>query len=256
MAETADQQRYSQMKLQLVCQKCGCEGLIPWQQLDRILVCHGCSTWYRLDSRRLVEVEPPAVRNSKIQVEVRSNSSQWREHQVVLTTTRPWRPLSFAVLIEWLSATGLAARCIAGAGLLLLALLALMVTNREPAAATIFVMPGGLEERSAVFVQAWLAGDLDRMLQLTEPARDRDLRRWLKKSAAPQQEQTTAIAPSVAKVQVSSIKRPDRKSAEVNLRVANAGPGAELLLKHQWVEKQGVWYFQPTPLPQPSVRKF
>src|SRR5271169_568342 len=82
MSTTSDPDRYSHLCLELACPKCAATGLIPLKRLDRVLFCYGCHTRFRVKSTELVELCD--VEDDRIAVHVRTNSSEWREHEAVI----------------------------------------------------------------------------------------------------------------------------------------------------------------------------
>ena len=53
------------------------KGLLPWSQLDGLLYCRGCGTWFRMSNvGRLVAVPSP---ESQIKMAASAAQSTWRE---------------------------------------------------------------------------------------------------------------------------------------------------------------------------------
>ena len=76
------EQRYGDLKLKLACRHCKSSGLIALKELHRILYCSNCQISYRVEPTGLVEV--PTSRETRISVQVRTNSSEWRTHRAII----------------------------------------------------------------------------------------------------------------------------------------------------------------------------
>ena len=71
MADKIDLEQYCQLKL--TCPGCGGRGIVPWNRLDRVLVCRSCSSWFRMDhGGRLWEIAVEDRPGASIEVSVRS----------------------------------------------------------------------------------------------------------------------------------------------------------------------------------------
>lgn len=237
--------------MEVVCPRCGGRGLVPWDQLDKFLRCRPCAQWYLIDkSGQLVETSHPAT----MSVQVRSSFGGWQQATVALPqVTAPNSTPVGAVAgrrragldWSWMAAIGGGVLT----GLLALGLLLKPAPEEEVQAAA--PLPNALEERSVVLAKAWLQKDLVRLLELTEPSRDRDLRRWI--AAAPPDVEMVAMAAESLQFEVQEVKPRNAEVADVKVRIrgSGAGPGAEHLQSQVWMKRSETWFFAP---PRPRMR--
>jgi hypothetical protein len=249
----ATPEHWINLALKLACPVCRAPGLVRVRELDRALMCKACNSWFCVQPTRLVQIpRPPQV----IQVEVRTESSAYKTHDVVLDNVlrqnvllvllwrlvrlRPWHLPWHAVGIISMVAASLCA----------VALNYPFGSLEAPDTP----LPTDLDARERVLVEAWLREDIHQMLRLVSTTRDRDLRQWLLKHPAPEStngpmsKRTTAI--DIASV-TKSIPNIADVIARVNL-LADATSGAELIIKHRWAnDKDGTWYFVPYVPPSP-----
>ena len=73
MSASPDANRYANLELKMECPNCGSGGMIPWKQLNHVLMCHGCDKRYRVQASGLVEM--PQSQEDRIRIQVRTNSS-------------------------------------------------------------------------------------------------------------------------------------------------------------------------------------
>ncbi len=248
----------SKREVQVVCPRCNSTGYVPWDRLDRVLQCAQCESWYRLDSlAKMIEISPP---DSKLSVSVRTSFSDWRVHDVTVRRQlspavrwrSSWRRLD---LIKWVSGlSGVQSVSFLGGGVAFVILVGWLMTGMLSAATETSLppLPVALEDRAPLLAKAWLAKDLPQMLRLTEPARDRELRRWLASTQAPLVKDLT----SSATVEVASVER-GKGDAKVSVRISQlngSGSQADAMLRQTWVQRDGTWYFLPSAPPTKKVR--
>ena len=233
-------------RMEVVCPQCGGRGLVPWDRLDKFLRCRPCAQWYLIDkSGQLVETGHPAT----MSVQVRSSFGGWQQETVSLP-----QPDARGTAAEASANAGERAGfdrswLLAIAGGVLAGLLAVAFSLRpapEEQVQAAAPMPSSLEERALVFAQAWLENDLARLLELTEPSHDRDLRRWTS-SERPSAEWASVAAESV-EIEVLQIKPRNADVAEVDVRIratgASGGSKEHAQLQH-WTKRNGAWFFTP-----------
>ncbi|HEV3136638.1 MAG TPA: hypothetical protein VGZ26_02020, partial [Pirellulales bacterium] len=239
MSTLSDADRYLEMNVELVCPKCGSAGLIPWQRLDRALYCRACSILFRVDANRLVELEESP--HERILVQVRSSSSEWRDHQAVIekATSIAARLRTFAIEI----ATGTHARWGALCGAILLIVASLATIAREPPLPSPLEIPTRLEERAVLLAEALARRDMKVLIALTDPSQHRALRIWLAhgKDLPEQISDDDQQAPS--KVLSMAVTTAAGDSVDVRVRLPSASK--EFVLKERWVQQGAAWYFRP-----------
>jgi hypothetical protein len=233
---------------------------VAWDRLDRLLRCDGCASWYKFSaSASLVEVSPP---KEKINVAVRTLFSQWTDHQLTLPQRRNvhqqfWR--NFQPRHWWARLDGLQSLAFVGSTLAAVLLVCWCMTQLAGSvgASVSQPPPPGLDDRVPLLAYAWLDGDLPQMLRLTDPGRDRDLRRWLQKTTPPVNKESRQHT----LVEVASIDRsPKTAQVVVNIKLVSDGvANSEIVQRQTWVQKNDIWYFLPTlppskktPVRQPS----
>jgi hypothetical protein len=109
-------------------------------------------------------------------------------------------------------------------------------------------LPQELEPRAELFARAWLRGDYGTMRKLTDPAQDRLLFAWYKRSPAPALNQAETD-PGDVRV---ALEVPAIRSASTSLQVRFPGLQAPrgappIGLRLSWQERGGNWFFQPAP---------
>jgi hypothetical protein len=107
-------------------------------------------------------------------------------------------------------------------------------------------LPNVLEERVPLWINAWFAQDLPRLLRLTEPSHDRQLRRWVSYNPPPDDYDIGDLLKS--EVRLTSIKPRGSQAVEVTAEIIIAGRSGlqKRLLMHQtWRSAAGTWYFVP-----------
>ena len=218
---------------------------MPWDKLHHRVHCCYCRQWYRLDPAGLVAVDRPA--NLPIDVAVRTGFSEWTEHQ--LADPRPRHGVRAAWFRFVRSLRRYPARWTAlGVALASLgAVTTLVLAGRNGGeAAGEGVLPDALEARVPLWADAWLRQDVGRMLRFTEPARDRELRRWLSRNRLPSQHD--AEGRSQAEVQLASVEMRQDHWAQVTVRIQvrlDDGRQRTIAQKEIWGCKDGTWYFVP-----------
>lgn len=219
---------------------------MAWDKLSHLLHCRNCDQWYRVDSARLAAVPPPAP--SELEVAVRGGFSEWVKFQ------RPARSESLSLRNffqrgrRWLAEHP--GRC-GGFGLSMVVLISVLLWtafhDRGAEAKEESPLPGELEARASLLSEAWLAKDTARMLRLTDPSHDRDLRRWLAHTVPPTTIEETPLDKR-PKVIVQSVLPKGNEWAEVTVQI-DLTPGdvhpRTAAMKQSWVCRQGNWYFVP-----------
>jgi hypothetical protein len=239
----ADADRYSDMKIRVDCRKCGSAGLIPWEQLDRILVCRRCSTWYRAERNELVEVPQP--QEARIQVQVRSHSSGWRNHVAIIVARLPF----FIRLRTWIldRAKTPLARWMVAFVVFLVVTTCFFIVKKDSVPPPPLELPVALEDRAALFAECLLRRDTERLNSMTDPIQERTMRIWLARgSGVPAKipDQNTEI-----KTKILGLTRQGNSDECVNVKVSVEGSDGEpKILDQQWIERDGKWYFQPPRL--------
>jgi hypothetical protein len=176
MADKVDLEQYCQLKL--TCPGCGGRGIVPWNKLDRVLVCRGCSSWFRMDhGGRLSEIAVEDRPTGSIEVGVRSSMSGYQSHQVPLEQrsgkslrsllqVRRWRQFAIESIVE--SSWTLRIAIVSCMVMMLVIGYAVLSQNPQMLAQAETPLPDTLEERAPLLAEAWLAGDTGQMLRLTE----------------------------------------------------------------------------------------
>ncbi|MGD0897765.1 MAG: hypothetical protein ABR915_07995 [Thermoguttaceae bacterium] len=226
-------------QVRLACPQCGQAVLVSWEKLGRRVYCRRCRQWYRLDRTGLIAAAAP---REAIGAAVRSGFSEWRPHLVVWPASRD----------ASMAAAGRAVLRMPGRRMLLallvvgLALAAAAWRWRNAAGPIETAMPNGLEQRAGRWSEAWLCRDVRQMLQLVEPALDRDLRRWLARNPPPVPGDFRRQGASG--IEVASVRRSADQVAEVTVQILiDLGDGRQQVVsqKQIWRRRGGVWYFAP-----------
>ena len=120
--------------------------------------------------------------------------------------------------------------------------------------------PPDLQQRAPLLTAAWLDGDLVSMLAMTDPARDRELRRWYTQTLVPQpppHDDASGIdVRSLRTIDLVSVKHRDGQ-ASVVVRIGSQLEGdaaRAVVVEQQWVERRGIWYFAPRTLARGNRR--
>ena len=254
-SKPANQKRWGAIRIpSLICPACRTGRLSLWDASAQVLWCVGCRHWFRLEAGRIRAVPCPP----RIRVVARTFMSAWQSHEVILREGLTFRrvllvivrDLPLALFSRWpiRSAVG------AIAALTLCGLLILRERSADPAAVLSF--PPELKQRAPMLTAAWLDGDLASMLAMTDPSRDRDLRRWYAQAIVPKSpplEDASGIdARDLRTIDVVSVKARDGK-ADVVMRIGSDFEGdasRAVVVQQQWVERRGVWYFAPRTPPR------
>ncbi len=244
-----DADRYSDLKLELVCPECASAGLIPWQQLDHLLFCRGCSRTFRVEACGLVEVAAPT--EERISVQVRTISSEWQAHQAVIHKS----PGAARRLRGWAIdlATGprvfRAAVC---ATIMVVGLSYALVARRPPPPPPV-ELPTLLDERAVLLADAVVRRDMAVLTALTDPTQHRALRIWL----AHAEGLPRGVIGADAKVDAKLLSKAKTTAAgdNVDVRVQLRVPpdGRELVLVQRWVQQGETWRFRPVRLRSPQA---
>ncbi|HTU24159.1 MAG TPA: hypothetical protein VMF30_02100 [Pirellulales bacterium] len=248
MRTQPDADRYSDLRLELACPKCQSGGLIPLEQLDQMLFCRGCQTRFCVEPQGLVELP-----EDRVGVQVRTHSSDWEPHQVILTSRSKmvggWlldRTVLFLTQgrLRW------------AVGVVLLAAIIAVVTigGRSPAEPAPLVLPDSLEERAQVFTEALVRRDMPLMIRLTDPAQHRALRIWLAHGSQlpkPVEDRDVKVDTKVVQTVLAD---PKSEKATLRVQVLSAG-GKPMAIEQAWAQNAAGWYFQPVRLRSPPVAK-
>ncbi|HWB12568.1 MAG TPA: hypothetical protein VG826_25305 [Pirellulales bacterium] len=231
-------------QMQVTCPRCGGQGLVPWNRLDRILHCGVCRAWCRLD-RFGKPFEVPAPNGFWIQV--RTSFSGWKRARVFLGSEEAdeqSEPRAAGGRTVLLVASALAVALAVGG-------IAMSRPGREvaPAAPVKSPVPDSLEGRATLWASAWLARDTGQLLQLVERTRDRDLRRWLLKHPPPTPAEAPPgepAAPPRLAVTSTPVRQPNVSDVTLTIETGRSAdkPGVTEL-RQVWYQREGVWYFWP-----------
>jgi hypothetical protein len=221
--------------------------MVAWKNLHHLFFCRGCRQWYRMDGVRLVPL-PHAPPAPPLDLSVRTGFSEWREDRFRPLRRGAWAPRAIRRLSTrhrrfWLTAISLLLAC-SMAGVWLVHRTATCAAHNDAP------LPEKLEDRVLLWREAWTAGNVAQMLRLTEPSRDRQLRRWLSWHRAPLPstvELRMGEARTSLTVEVAAIAMPGPDLAEVTLQLRPAESGAtQLFAIHQfWTRTSGGWCFFP-----------
>jgi hypothetical protein len=249
MTTLSDADRYSEMNVELVCPKCGSAGLIPWQRLDRALYCRACSLLFRAEANRLVVLEESP--REHILVQVRSSSSEWRDHRAVIEKATSIAERLRGWTLEML--TSPRGRWGAACGAILLIAASLATITREQAAPLPMEIPTRLEERALLLAEALTRRDMAVLIVLTDPSQHRALRIWLAHGTDLPKQISDKDSQVPSEVLSKAMTTAAGDSAEIRVRLPSAGN--DFVLKERWVQQGGAWYFRPARLrsPQPPM---
>ncbi len=228
-------------QLKLACPECGAWGMATIENLHHLFHCRRCRQWYRVEGASFSRVSaPPTV----VRLQVRSGLSHWKNDKYSTAAKRTAAQrfmgcLSAAKRHPWTS--GISA---------LAAVLSLVAVLRwtvpPPAAAS---LPGALEDRVPLWFDAWLADDVGRMLRLSAPCYDRQLRRWLVRNPLPDQYDRNDLSNS--QVRLTSVTPRGNQWADITAEVRIAGRNGRqdrLVFNQTWCRTAEVWCFVP-PFP-------
>lgn len=233
--------------LKLICQNCHANGLIPWGNLHRLLCCSGCRTWYRVaPGGQMLTVQAPAQAGRGT---LRAYLADGQQRTLPVPTEPPiqsrwWESYRGGDIIGFFILV-LGRRSVALATLLLLLgggtyRIAQFQANKPRP------LPDGLEARARLFAEAWLGGDTQILVRLTDPEVDRRLRRWLADNPAPiRAEQFKRRHASFE----ARILNQDDRSARVEVKVTFLDRAAPTIIDGSWTVRGSTWYFvPPTPV--------
>ncbi len=241
-------------QLRLACPKCGGWKLVAWDNLNHLLHCRNCDQWYRVDSARLAAVPAPAP--SELEVAVRSGFSEWVKFQRPALSKSQTLHNFVQQSRRWLVEHP--GRC-GGVGLSMVVFVSVLLWavfhDRGAEAKEESPLPSGLEARASLLAEAWLAKDTTRMLRLTDPSLDRDLRRWLAYRAPPTTVEETLLDKRPTCL-VQSVQPKGSERAEVTVQI-DLAPGNDhprtATMKQWWVCRQSNWYFVPQDIGHKSA---
>lgn len=115
-------------------------------------------------------------------------------------------------------------------------------------------IPGELEHRAPLLAKAWVAGDMRKLVRLTDSSRDRELRRWLGKTRV--QPRKSAAGDRAVVFEIVSMGDRSKSPVDVVVRIgALNGEGLEHLFHQQWVRREDAWYFVPSARQSRTERK-
>ncbi len=253
MAIPLDADRYSDVKLALVCQKCRASGLIPIQHLDRVLYCRGCASSFRVEPGGLVEIETPP--EERIAVQVRSSSSQWQDHRAVIQREPSLRE-RLSDIGTSLAASNVA-RAVALCGIVGVISGLVLLASKGPAPPVHRELPTALPERAALLTEALATRDMEVLIGLTDPSQHRALRIWLAHGKdLPQISRSEN--PQVESAVLSAAKTTAAGDVvDVRVRLRTPADAKGLVLVERWVKQSETWFFRPVRMraqPQPIVR--
>jgi hypothetical protein len=243
VSESPQTERYANLEVKMVCPNCRSGGMIPWKQLERVLICRGCGNRYRVEASGLVAL--PQLRADRIRLQVRTNSSAWSDHSAVLMRSPDWgtrlRDAGWALLLRGYTRWVLA-------GVLLASLcVPLAFGSRAPAPPAPLVIPDELDGRAALLAQSLARRDMAVLIRLTDPEQHRALRIWLAHASdlpGPYEATETVPKPEVLSPGVS----PGGDQADVRVRLPADEQHPEVVLDEHWTRRNEIWYFQPQRL--------
>jgi hypothetical protein len=248
MTVIGDADRYSNVKIELACPKCGSAGLIPVEHLDRVLSCTGCSSLFRVEASGLAEWDEPL--EERISVQVRSSSSAWHDHEARIEKAPSVAKWLRAGAIAW--ATSRPARWGAACGAALLIFGSVALSMRESAPPPTADFPTSLDERAALFTEALARRDMEVLIRLTDPSQHRALRTWLAHGAdlPPRTSDDDSREHPRVESEVLSKARSTAggDTVDVRVRLNSGAEGKQLVLDERWVRQGEQWYFRPVRL--------
>ena len=202
---------------------------------------------------RLIPISAP---DNQVQLVRPPAISLWREEEAAAAKggryrlekwCRDWASEIVPALLEWPRARPVTLACWStGMALLLLLAIVWYRTPSAEVAAQCRPLPAALEDRAVMLADAWLAKDLRRMLRLTDPSRDRELRGWLMFSPPPSGSRKTEAKES--KIKVVSVNRPEKGLAAVTLQLDSTDEfpsDLKIPLTQTWMCRAGQWFFLP-----------
>jgi hypothetical protein len=209
--------------LKVVCPHCDVDGTVPWDRLNRLLKCKGCSRCYRVSTDgQLTEMQRGA--NGRWVSAASLQRSQWRA-----ALRRP--PLVLTAALALLCALGLFVRPFLG---------------EAPAATT--ELPSDLEPRAELLAKAWLQRDLPLMRRLAHTRYERGVYSWLLRHPPPLRRPVEEEELNDAKFEIQ-LRRKVGNRADVVVRVAGlpaARSAKGIDYPQQWEEREGIWFYIPS----------
>ena len=220
----------SPLNLDFECPGCGRTSSIRWDKLQRgkILSCPHCKRNFTTRATgELAEV-------------VRDKSGRWADREDRLVEQHGVRTHRL--------------RLTAAAGIVALVLFTVCWAPQIVRSSSISpepALPIGLQPRAEMFARAWLEGDGRTLRRLTDPVQDKLMFNWSRQCpppAAPIGENAETTAENI-KIEVETLPSvAPIQWLRVHLRGVPSPTGqTELLLDLAWVERGGVWLFQPAP---------
>ncbi len=179
-------------------------------------------------------------------MQVRTGFSEWQGDRYRRATPRAAMRTCAERLCRSRYGLWLAGACLA---LLILAPIWLLRPAAAPHAAE---LPNVLEERVPIWIDAWFLDDVPRLLRLTVPSCDRQLRGWMLHHPSPSRYDRDD--PPKSEVWLTSVKPHGNHSAEVTAEVrivGSSGRPQRLLVRQTWNRIAETWYFVP---PSPATR--
>jgi hypothetical protein len=244
MATLPDTDRYSDVKLELICKQCGSAGLIPFEHLNRVLFCNGCLSLFRVEAGGLVAVEAPL--EERISVQVRSSSSTWHHHQAIIEKG----PNIAERLRDWTIAlaAGKPARWTALCGVMVLVVGTLALSTQEPAAPPPTELPASLEKRAVLLAEALVRRNMEVLIGLTDPAQHRALRIWLAHGTDLPRQVSLEDLRIETEVLSKAKTTPGGDTIDVRVLLRVLPERKELVFDQRWVLQGEAWYFRPVRL--------
>jgi hypothetical protein len=243
-AAPAGDSRGPDTQLKLACPECGAWGMATMQNLHHVFYCRRCRQWYRVEGSSFSRVSaPPTV----VRLQVRSGLSHWRNEKYNSAAKRT----AAERCMGWISAakrrpwtTGISALAA------VLCLVAVLRWTASPPA--VACLPATLEGRVPLWFDAWLADDVARILRLSAPCYDRQVRRWLVRNPVPDQYDRNNLSNS--QVRLTSVTPRGNQWADITAEVRIAGRNGRqdrLVFSQTWRRTAEVWCFVP---PFPTFR--
>jgi tetratricopeptide (TPR) repeat protein len=217
----------SPLNLDFECPGCSCTSSVRWDKMQRgkILSCPHCRRNFTTRATgELAEV-------------VRDKAGRWADREQQLDEQRGLRAHRLRVT----TITG-----IVGLVLLVACWAPQIVRSSSPNAEA--ELPTEMKPRAELFARAWLEGDHRTLRRLTDPVQDKLMFNWCRQNPAPAppiDPKTEKLADGI-KIEVEVLPA-GPQFQWLRVRIRDLPDKSELQLDLAWVERGGVWLFQPAP---------
>lgn len=208
--------------IEIICPACRVSQEIPRERQDGLILCPGCSTFYRMNAAgKLTEIKCERERGGE-------RKSPGRQ--------KPRRP-SPPFGRSGFSSANLTVTAVVAAVLLGVVVLGAILFRSFTSSP--------LESSGAAVARAWLAQDLPRIKEYTDPDRNGDLERWLELNPPPAFVRPEQDSNPLIDV---TVERNDGKTADLAFRIGSSKVSGEplfVVIYQRWMEKDGKWVFAP-----------